>query len=216
MEKVYKDSNWKEQYLMFSYNSKHRYYAYIDGQVFLETGEIKFKDACHITNKGKPSKVGQHILERSSIIEVKHEKKENSMETKNVNYIGGEYKIVKVKYLDSEKYYNFKADIDLNVKEDDLVVVESSVGLRLATISSIIPNTIENAETVRKATAWVVNVVDTARQDQRKEATKKREYIIQQLEEKKAQMETISMYALLAKSDPEAKRLLKELKQLGN
>ena len=68
---------------------------------------------------------------------------------------------------------------------------------------------------LKKATAWIVNVVDTSAQDKRKEATRQREYIIQQLDEKKSQMEAISVYALLAKTDKEAAKLLEQLSTLG-
>ena len=139
--------------------------------------------------------------------------KENTMN--NVNYIGGDYKIVKVKYLDSGSYYNFKADIDMEIKDDDMVVVEGSNGYGLAKVSAIIDNNVDNAEAVSKAKAWVVSVVDTSMQDQRKEATRQRAYIIQQLDEKKSQMESISVYELLAKSDPSARKLLTELKSIG-
>jgi len=140
--------------------------------------------------------------------------KEEQMENNDVNYIGGEYKVAQVKYLDGG-VYNFKADIDLKLEEDTLVVVESKNGLGLAKVYQVYENSIDNAEQIKKATAWIVNIIDTSAQDQRKEATRQREYILQQLEEKKAQMEAVSVYALLAKTDPEANKLLEQLTALG-
>lgn len=140
--------------------------------------------------------------------------KEEQMNENNVNYIGGDYKVVKVKYIDGGKY-NFKADIDLDLEENTLVVVEAKNGLGLATVVEVYENCVDNAAEIKKATAWVVNVVDTTAQDQRKEATRQREYILQQLDEKKAQMESISVYALLAKTDPQAAKLLEQLETLG-
>ena len=136
-----------------------------------------------------------------------------------VNYIGGEYNIVEVSYdlrggpiLGT--YYS-KVDKDIELKEDDLVVVESKRGLSITRVIEVFENTIGNADIVKQATAWVVDKVDYSRQQARKEATEKRAYILQQLEEKKAQLETIQMYAILAEMDPEAKKLVDELKTLG-
>lgn len=144
---------------------------------------------------------------------LKQEIKEQEMEN-NVNYIGGDYKVVQVRYLNGG-IYNFKADVSLALEEDSLVVVEAKNGLGLANVISIFENHIDNAAEVKKATAWVVSVVDTSAQDQRKEATRQRAYIIQQLDEKKSQMESISVYALLAKTDPQAAKLLEQLGELG-
>lgn len=214
MDKVYRDKNWYTS-LMYSFNKRHGYYAYIDGRRFLATGEIVFKDSQNPHNKGMPSKVDQHILDRTTIIEVQsNSTKENIMES-NVNYIGGEYKVAKVRYFDGGTY-NFKADVDLELNENTLVVVESKNGLGLARVVSVYENCIGNAAEIKKATAWIVDVVDMTSQDKRKEATRQREYIIQQLDEKKAQMEAISVYALLAKTDPEANKLLEQLASLGS
>ena len=143
--------------------------------------------------------------------------KENKMET-NVNYIGGEYDIVEVTYDLGEDpaidTYYFKFDKDLKLKEDSLVVVESQRGLWVTRVVEVVKNNIHNADKVKQATAWVIDTVDYSRQQARKEATEKRSYILQQLEEKKEQMETIKMYALLAEMDPEAKKLVDELKTL--
>lgn len=144
--------------------------------------------------------------------------KENKIKT-NVNYIGGEYNIAEVSYdlvegIVLDTYY-FKVDKDITLQQDDLVVVESKKGLGIARIVGVFENNIKNADIVKRATAWVVDKVDYSRQQARKEATEKREYILQQLEEKKEQMETIKMYAMLAEMDPEAKKLVDELKTLG-
>lgn len=143
--------------------------------------------------------------------------KEHAMENVNVNYVGGEYNVVKVYYIsmDSTKTYNFKIDADIEVTEGDILVVEASNGLGLVCVKEFITNSIVNAKEVKKATAWVVDKVDMSRQKERKEATYKREYIIQQLEEKKKQMEAVEIYAFLAKIDPEAEKLLTELKSLS-
>lgn len=137
----------------------------------------------------------------------------------NVNYIGGEYRVAVCTYDINQTLvvdtYNFKVDIDSTMEVNSLAVVESRNGYGIVRVTELLDNCIDNAEQVKKATAWIVDVIDTSRQDQRKDATRQREYIIQQLDEKKAQMESISMYALLAEHDPEAKKLLESLKELG-
>ena len=141
--------------------------------------------------------------------------KENKMA--NVNYVGGEYNLVEVTYLEdiSLKTYVFKADLDLDVIKDNLVVVESNRGFGLCKVVSVTKNSIENHELALKATAWVVDKVDQTNHNARKEATKRREYLIKQLEEKKQQFQVTQMYELMAKVDPEAAKLLEELKLLN-
>lgn len=140
--------------------------------------------------------------------------KENEME--NVNYIGGEYNVVAVEYInDRGNKWFFKADVSLNLGTNDLVVVESRNGYGICKVISKFENNLENAAIVNKATAWVVDKVDTTNQDKRKEATKRREYLVKQLEEKKQQFQVTQMYELMAKVDPEAAKLLDELKLLN-
>ena len=135
---------------------------------------------------------------------------------KDVNYIGGEYKVVKVHYLNEKTTYNFKIDAALTANPGDIVVVESKHGLGLCEIEEVYDNVIANADEVKVATAWVVNLVDMTAHKQRQDATAKRGYILQQLEEKKKQLEAISVYQLIADIDPEAKKLVDELKALGS
>lgn len=164
---------------------------------------------------------GRVISKNSTVFyrtDFKYINEEKEMTT--VNYIGGEYNIAEVTYDLSSSMpvlntYYFKVDKDLILKENDLVVVESSKGLSIVRVVATYNNNIHNADKVKKATAWVVDKIDYSRQQSRKEATEKRAYILQQLEEKKEQMETIKMYALLAEMDPEAKKLVDELKTLG-
>jgi len=141
-------------------------------------------------------------------------KKEKEM-SKDVNYVGGEYKVVGVKYVDSglNKYY-FKIDADIEVEEGTLLVVEAKNGYGIANVVEVVANSIENADAIARATAWVVDIIDTSRQDERKDATKKRKYIIQQLEERKKAMEAVSVYQALANVDEESAKLLEELKSL--
>ena len=140
-------------------------------------------------------------------------KKEPKMK-REVNYIGGDYKIAMCSYKGETRQYAFKMSIDTVVPDNAICVVESSNGYDLVRIVEVLDNNIDNAEVVSKATAWVVDVIDMTTHNARIDATKKREYIIQQLEEKKKALEAVSMYQLLADLDPEAKLLVEQLKTL--
>lgn len=137
----------------------------------------------------------------------------------NVNYVGGDYKIVAVIYelkdinLGVEPYY-FKADIDLEVRVDDLVVVESSRGYGLTKVVSVYEDNMANKDKSKQATAWVVDKVDLTKHLQKKETTERLEYIKNKLDERSKQVEAIKVYELLASVDPEAKLLIDEMKSL--
>lgn len=192
---TYRRRKW-DKTLAFRWNDTHGYYAYIDRQ----SGE--FKKAYHSYNEGKPSRVGSHILEYNDII------KENNMD---VNYIGGEYKVVKV-----GEYY-CKIDIAIEVYEHDYVIIELQPNrYNIAQVDEVLLNNIDNANLISKAQSWVVDIVDMTAQEGRKTNTVQREYILKQLEEKRKAMEIISMYEALAKTDSKVAKLLNELKEIDN
>jgi tRNA U34 5-carboxymethylaminomethyl modifying GTPase MnmE/TrmE len=123
---------------------------------------------------------------------------------------GGEYKLVDVTTYEIEGVgasYTFKADIDL-----DLLVVESSNGLGIVKVIEVFEDNIKNKAKAKKATAWVVDKIDYSRQSKRKEASERKEYIINKLEDKKEQLEAIKMYSLIDDLGPEAGKLVEELK----
>ena len=170
----------------------------------------------HVRRVGKDSPIWAHT-DFVYVDEFGNKIKENEMRT-DVNYIGGEYKIVVVDYDLAGPMintYNFKCDVDMEVSVDSLVVVESTKGVGIAKVLKVLENNVDNADAVAKATAWVVDVIDTTMQEKRKEATSQRKYILQQLDEKQAQLEAVSVYEMLAKVDPDAKKLLDQLKELG-
>ena len=82
----------------------------------------------------------------------------------NVNYVGGEYKLVVVSYdLSNDIKFNeyvFKCDLDLDVSVGDLLVAESTKGLGIVRVLSIKDNTIENSKLALKATAWIVDKIN--------------------------------------------------------
>lgn len=166
---------------------------------------------------------GRYFL--SSPIENKTESKNKEEKmAKNKNYIGGSYKIVKVTYMMPDDIdtaggmlghtYNFKCDIDVDIVKGNVVAVDSSNGLGLCTVLEVIPDTYENAAEVQKANAWVVDKINMDRHNAKKTATDRQKWLISKLEEKKKQMAVTDMYALIAESDPEAKKLVEELKSL--
>lgn len=151
------------------------------------------------------------------IEEVKLNIKGNSM-LNNVNYIGGDYNLVEVSFElngpNLGKQYIYKVDIDMKLEEGELVVVESSTGYGLVRVIKVFKDNLLNTEKAKKAKAWVASKLNLENHLMKKEATERREYIMNKLEEKSKQMETIKMYALLSELDPEAKKLVDELKTL--
>ena len=180
--------------LHFKWDSRVNSYRYIDGAKW-------------------GYRVGQGVLESNDFINTTN-KKETKM-LKNVNYIGTGYQVVEVKYKGSEVPYTFKTNISL--LEGEIVVVEDSKGYSICIVLKDSMHFNTKAETVKafnRAKAWVVSKIDTIEHDKRKEATERKECIINMLEERKDAMQETAIYELLAQSDPEAKKLLAELKEL--
>lgn len=214
--KVFKKVAWgTSNSLIFSWCEEAGYYGYcsIDDE-----GDIVFRPPHHTINRKlgyKVSRVGDGVLECAMVL-VTTIKKENKM--KNVNYIGGKYNVVSAVGMSDPLYIGFyKIDADIKVEKDDLIVVETGYGLEIVTVIEFYERSLE-VETMKifnNAIAWVVDKIDESRQKQRREATERRKFITKQLEEKKEAMEEIAIYKMLAESDPDAAKLLEELKQLG-
>lgn len=68
-QRVYTDSNWGNNEWLFAYNEEFKYYAYIDANLF-KKNKVVFKNAHHPENRGIPSKVGNSILTRATIVPV--------------------------------------------------------------------------------------------------------------------------------------------------
>lgn len=208
---VYARAKWARD-IAFKWYEEFGYYGY------LEPGFVTFKTSFNKeSGHWGVSRVGQSVLMAADLVVVSKIKEEEEI-MKNVNYIGGNYKIAAVHYLNADPYtipYVFKVDIDTEIKEGDTAVAESSKGLGLVKVVKVLDNNMENAAEVKRATAWIIQVVDMSRQLARKEATERREYLLNQLEEKKQQVEAINMYKLLAEIDPEAAKMLEELKKLS-
>lgn len=168
--------------------------------------------------------VGEQVLMSDELVECdkngKILEKEFAM-SRDVNYFGVDYKFVGITHdvndvvLPGTKVYVYKCSNKLDVQKDDVVVVENKTGLVLGRVSEIYKDNISNAHLSKVATAWVVDRVDITEQNKRRVATERREYVLNKLQEKQKQVETIKMYEYLANIDPEAKGLLEELKSFG-
>lgn len=175
----------------------------------------------YVHNSGK---VGEQVLMSDELVECDKNGKileEEFAMSRDVNYFGVDYKFVGITHdvndvvLPGTKVYVYKCSNNLDVQKDDVVVVENKTGLVLGRVSEIYEDNISNAHLSKVATAWIVDRVDIAAQAQRRLATERREYVLNKLQEKQKQVETIKMYEYLANVDPEAKGLLEELKSFG-
>ena len=112
-----------------------------------------------------------------------------------------------------QKEYAYRTDLDL--QPDDLVVVMVKEDqFKIVQVVAMLDMSLENAVIANKATKYIVDKIDLTSHIKRINAAERMTYIKGQLEEKKAKMEEIAVFQLLAESDPEAKRLLDEMKQL--
>lgn len=175
----------------------------------------------YVHNSGK---VSEQVLMSDELVECDKNGKileEEFAMSRDVNYFGVDYKFVGITHdvndvvLPGTKVYVYKCSNNLDVQKDDVVVVENKTGLVLGRVSEIYEDNISNAHLSKVATAWIVDRVDITAQAQRRLATERREYVLNKLQEKQKQVETIKMYEYLANVDPEAKGLLEELKSFG-
>lgn len=242
--RLFRRNSWEHKIHMdgiyFTWLKEKQAYVYVT-KVRTETKSrvlihYKYTEAYHDNNGAYGySKVGKPVFESDDIRHIatltniedpnnKIKEKETKEMKKDVNYIGGEYKAVSVRYIEdgsTGRTYTFKADLDIAAKmeEGTFVVVEGSTGYGLAKVVKVYDKSIKDKDSINKyneATAWIVNIVDTKAQDARKDATERKAFILKELDERKAQVEEIAIYEYLAKNDNEAGKLLAELKQLTN
>lgn len=148
-------------------------------------------------------------------------------------YIGGDYVIVGVVYTSTFEaltrttittpaatdYYKLDISRSDDVELGSALLLDWGEGISAGRVVEILKaNEFCNVTSVRAQNSlvgWVVDVINTKEQASRIEATERKEAILVSLEEKREQLEELQIYAALAQSDPEAARLLTELKQLG-
>lgn len=203
--KLFRRLNWTD--FQFTWYKKEQRYLYCDMNG-------KPKPAHYNVNAGKFSRVGLGVLESDDIIIVGEETM-----GKDVNYAGKNYGVVGVIHGVHEKVpknsqeYMFKTDQKL--AHGDVVVYEDKNGYGLATVSTYYENNFNNAKQISMAKAWIVDEVIMINHREKQISATRIKYIKEQLEERKASMEETAVYEILAKTDPEAKKLLKELKTLS-
>ena len=169
------------------------------------------------------AKVSSAVLSSNELVECDKNgkiKEEEFAMSRDVNYVGANYKFVGVTHnvndvsLNSTEYI-YKCDNKLDVQKEDIICVENKNGFILGKVVNVYEDTILYANLSKVATAWVVDRVDITAQAARRVATERRAYVLNKLKEKQEQVETIKMYEYLAAVDPEAKVLLEELKDFG-
>ena len=137
------------------------------------------------------------------------------------------YSIAKVRFINdngilSSKDYYYKIDrisaskIDMKL-EDELpafAIVDANNVYKVVTVEELFSNNFENADKSNKATHWIVDTVDDDKYIKRRQSAIRREFVLKQLQERKERLEEVKIYEMLAEQDPDAKKLLEELKTL--
>ena len=214
MFNMYHKSHW-DAGLYFKWNFKSSNYEYVKTSLMKNGGE-----------GWTGSVVSNKVLSSDDIIGVEKASVETNSGEKmkrNVDYIGTDYAVVGLTYrtddvtnMDLDDAYYFKTSV-INLVVNDMVVVEDTNGYKLMKVTQPpLAKTLES-KTIKKfnkATAWVVDKVDMAIHQHRIDSTDRKEFILKQLEEKKAQMEEVAIYKMLADQDADAALLLAELTTL--
>lgn len=142
----------------------------------------------------------------------------------NKNYIGKYDKVVLVSYTIDEdipesdtKLYAFKCGLTDKLLPGDLVVVDARSGLQITRVVKVVDRSLDTQaiKQFNKAKAWVVCKVDMHDHKLRIQATERKQFIMQQLKERKEQMEEVAIYKMLAQTDSEAAKLIEELEKLS-
>lgn len=105
------------------------------------------------------------------------------------------------------KLYDFMTDFD-DIKVGDMVVAETVNGLVVGTVKLIANGKSSNA------TKWIVDKVDVAAHNARREKEKKLADLKKQMDKRRKQVEEMDVYAHLATIDPQMKELLDQFVQL--
>lgn len=103
------------------------------------------------------------------------------------------------------KNYHYKTN--LNLKKDDLVVVETQHGYGVAEVSK---EEITDPNQVQLATRWIIGVLDLRELEAIKLREAKMKELKEKMEQRRRKLEEISIYRALASEDPEIATLLQE------
>lgn len=121
-------------------------------------------------------------------------------------------KIVQVAFTqqNSHALYAYYTDFDLEL--EDLVVVDSpNSGYTIVTVKNIE----ESAESVMKATKWIVDKIDTSGYNARCAAERQRALLIAKIKKAEEAARKVLDLERLAELSPELKDLTAQLKALG-
>lgn len=107
--------------------------------------------------------------------------------------------------------YSYFTDID-DLDWQDIVVVETRYGLKTAVFMNYIE---DNEPAAEKASAWIVQKVDTSDLENKKLKLIQLQDLKKKLLARKARLEERQIFEIMAKADPEMADLLKEYDQLN-
>lgn len=114
-------------------------------------------------------------------------------------------KVARVKFNGSEKFYDFKTDLELSV--GDLVVCDTAVGYSIGNVVTLAPL----KEVDYK---WIVCKIDLTAHRQRLEKEANLQLIKSKMEIRKKQIDDSTMFSIYADKDDEMKALFEEYKKI--
>ncbi|KZR59135.1 hypothetical protein [Pseudobacillus badius] len=114
--------------------------------------------------------------------------------------------IAVVEFQTGYKRYEFKTDLELSV--GDVVVVDATPGISVATVVGL-------KDTSKLATKWVIQKVDLTVHEERLAKEKKLKEIREKMEARRKELQEIQIYQLLAQEDEGMAALLNEYQKLA-
>lgn len=123
-------------------------------------------------------------------------------------------KYVSVQFLDSpfSSAYVFLTDIE-DLKVNDLVVVDTRNGFKLASVDAYVDAPPESVST--ETLKWVIQKVDLTAHNERIERERKMAALKRKMDARRKQLQEIEIFALLAKEDETMKDMFEEYLELS-
>lgn len=204
--KFYKRSHWVNTcfcYREFDHSPMFRHGERIKGAATLNTETCASLVACDLYANPLPTGFPNNFNQPEKM-------------KMNKDYLGTNYDVVKCNHVSVEnepvgQLYIFKADKSLELKEGDQVVVDTTRGLSICTVHSLVAQLPINVRDLSAAKAWVACKLDLDLHKQRIEATEQRAYLLKKMEEAKAAADVTEVYRALAANNPEMAALVKQL-----
>jgi len=202
---IYKKPNWKD--LAIAYNQEQEAWCYIKLDIYLQSGDIVFKQSYRNPQSNKKSQAGEAVVASKQLIEIR------GKQMTDRNYIGA-YLPVDVTFSNDNSVYTFKTS--LHLKKGDSVLVDTHNGATLATVAKTYKHklTQEVMEASNKATAWVMCKVDLSEHEKRIRNTERSKFLKQEIATRREAIEEQAVLEMLATKDPSIRNLLTELKEL--